>query len=199
MADEKIYPTLPSAPPVPEYPPNSNDYRMKEISTYKNEIQQCIDKYEGILKKKKTAFNVLHYINTGSNGIAGILGISSVTILAIGITGIGLPIVCVGLGAASTSLITSTVLKKLHTKIKKYEKILQASKSSYLTINDIISDALIDQRINSTEFKVIQKEYENWTKNLTNIKSKYRVRVQDVDMQNQLECLTREIRNLKQR
>lgn len=196
---EKIYPPLPSAPPIPQFPPNSNEYRIQEINKYKKEIKDDIDKYENILKSKKKAFNVLHYVNTASNGIGGVLAAGSVTVLALGITGIGLPIVGVGLGAASTSFITGTVLKKLVTKIKKYEKLLQNAKSSFLTINSVMSDCLIDENINPTEFKIILKEYENYSKNYANIKAKNRVNIPDIDMQTQLESMRKEIQRLKQK
>lgn len=196
---EKIYPPLPSAPPVPQFPPNSNAYRIQEINKYKQKIKDDIDKYENILKSKKRSFNVLHYVNTASNGIGGILAAGSVTVLALGITGIGLPIVGVGLGAAGTSFITGSVLKKLVTKIKKYEKLLQNANSSYITINGILSDALIDENINPTEFKIIQKEYQNYSKNYANIKAKHQVKIQDVETQTQLESMMKEIQRLKQR
>ena len=196
---EKIYPPLPSAPPLPNFPPNSNAYRIQEINKYKQKIKDDIDKYENILKSKKRSFNVLHYVNTSSNGIGGILSAGSVTVLALGITGIGLPIVGVGLGAAGTSFITGSVLKKLVTKIKKYEKLLQNANSSYITINGILSDALIDENINPTEFKIIQKEYQNYSKNYANIKAKHQVKIQDVETQTQLESMMKEIQRLKQR
>ena len=141
----------------------------------------------------------MHYVNTASNGIGGILAAGSVTVLALGITGIGLPIVGVGLGAAGTSFITGSVLKKLVTKIKKYEKLLQNANSSYITINGILSDALIDENINPTEFKIIQKEYQNYSKNYANIKAKHQVKIQDVETQTQLESMMKEIQRLKQR
>ena len=196
---EKIYPPLPSAPPLPNFPPNSNAYRIQEINKYKQKIKDDIDKYENILKSKKRSFNVLHYVNTASNGIGGILAAGSVTVLALGITGIGLPIVGVGLGAAGTSFITGSVLKKLVTKIKKYEKLLQNANSSYITINGILSDALIDENINPTEFKIIQKEYQNYSKNYANIKAKHQVKIQDVETQTQLESMMKETQRLKQR
>ena len=127
METEKLYPTLPSAPPLPQ----GNDYRMQEITKYRDTIQATIDKYENLLKKKKRAFNVLHYINSTSNGISGMLGATSIVILALGISGVGIPVVSVGLSAGVTSLITSGFLKKMVTKIKKYEKLLQNAKSSY--------------------------------------------------------------------
>ena len=58
MENEKsnIYPILaPSAPPVPEFPPNSNDFRTQEITKYRKEIAEHICKYESILKKKKSS------------------------------------------------------------------------------------------------------------------------------------------------
>ena len=197
---EKIYPTLPSAPPVPEYPPNSNDFRMIEINRYRNDIDQCISKYESILKSKKRLFNILHYTNTISSGLSGLTGASSVAILALGIgTGVGIPLVAIGLGTVATSLISSSIVKTLATKIKKYEKLLQSAKSSYLTISGILSTALIDEEINLTEFKVIQKEYELFSKNLSNIKSKHRVKFQDVSMQMQLQNIQEQIKQLKQK
>lgn len=198
---DKLYPNLPpinpTAPQLPMFPPNSNDYRMVEINKYLSEIQSNIEKYEKVLKKKKTAFNTLHYINTGSNGIGGILTAGSIAVLALGITGVGLPIVCVGLGAAGASLITGSVLKKLVTKIKKYEKLIQNGKSSYFTINGILSDALIDQNINPTEFKVIQKEYQNYLKNCQNIKSKHVVNLRETNLEMKLQSLENQLRKLR--
>jgi len=201
MENEKLYPNLPSAPPlpppIPQFPPNSNEYRMSEINKYLAEIQANTEKYEKIIKKKKTAFNVLHYINTSSNGIGGVLTAGSIAVLALGITGVGLPIVCVGLGAAGVSFITSSALKKLVTKIKKYEKLIQNGKSSYITINGILSDALIDQNINPTEFKVIQTEYQNYLKNLSNIKAKHVVNLKETNLESQMASLMSEVRRLK--
>ena len=197
---EKLYPPLPpTAPSIPQFPPNSNEYRLNEIRKWKQEINESLSKYENLLKTKKRAFNAIHYFNTASNGIGSILAAGSVAVLALSITGIGLPLVGMGLGFAGTSLITSAVLKKLVTKIKKYEKLIQSSKSSYLTINGIFSDALIDGNISPTEFKIIQKSYENWSKNFSNIKAKHSVKIQDVDMQTQLESIQKELQRLKQR
>ena len=196
---EKIYPPLPSAPPLPQYPPNSNDYRFNEIEKYKQEIKENISKYENILKTKKRAFKILHYFNISGNGIGSILGIGSVTVLTMGIPGVGLPIAGVGLGVAGAAFFTGSILKKLVTKIKKYEKLLQSAQSSYLTINDIISDSLIDGNISPTEFKIILKTFENWSKNSLNIKQKHAVKIQDMDMQTQLESLISEVKRLKQR
>ena len=195
---ENLYPPLPSAPPVPpQFPPNSNDYRMNEINKYLTEIQSNIEKYEKVLKKKKGIFNVLHYVNASSNGIGGILSIGGISVIALGITGIGLPIVSVDLGAAATSFVTGAALKKLVTKIKKYEKLIQNARSSYITINGILSDALIDQNINPTEFKVIQKEYQNYLKNLSNIKAKHVVNLKETNLEMKLQALENQVKKLR--
>ena len=46
MENEKanLYPTLPSAPPVPEFPPNANDFRTQEINKYRKQIEEDIFK-----------------------------------------------------------------------------------------------------------------------------------------------------------
>ena len=106
----------------------------------------------------------------------------------------GLPIVSVGLGAAATSFITGAVLKQLVTKIKKYEKLIQNARSSYVTINGIMSDALIDQNVNPTEFKVIQNEYQSYLKNLSNIKAKHVVNLKETNLEMKLQALENQLR-----
>jgi len=201
MENEKsnLYPILPSAPPVPEFPPNSNDFRTQEITKYRKEIEEDINKYEAILKKKKKFFNVCHYVNSTCNGIGVISSTGSITILALSMTGIGLPLVGVALGAGVTSLITNTFLKKLVTKIKKYEKLVQNAKSSYTTINCILSKALFDEDISIAEFKVISKEYENYSKNYHTIKSKFRTELstREADMKMELDAIKNHIKSLK--
>ena len=64
----------------------------------------------------------------------------SVAILALGITGVGITIISLRWFRFCGHFFNHwyCTLKKLVTKIKKYERLIQLSKSSYLTINGIM-------------------------------------------------------------
>ena len=200
---EKVYPDLPekpSAPPMEEayhIDRNPNEFRMKELEEKRKELSQKIDNYESVLKKTKTIFNVFHYANTGCSVISSSSATGSLVTLSTG-TGIvvGVPLAAVAVSAGFISFVSSVFEKKLMHKIKKYERLLQASKSSYSTVATKISEALLDENISNDEYKFIMEEFDKHVKTIRNIKSKLNS-IKETNYKHDFEAIKKQLKNLK--
>ena len=112
MADYKLYPNLPSAPPENPQVAYHLSVIQAKMQGLKNKEQMFKQKYE----KYNKILNQLMWLNACSSGISVATGISSVATFT---TFVGLP-VSMALGAASmTGAIASGIISTL---TKKYQK-----------------------------------------------------------------------------
>jgi len=128
-APPDIYPSLPEMP-------NSENFRLTEISRIEKEISAEGEHYRLVLKKYKKARKALHYSVVGLGAFKAVLSSGAV---ATSLTGVGIVVgVPVGgiaalSGAVSTGL--SVVNKKLECKVNEHSRIHSLAIAKHDSIN----------------------------------------------------------------
>ena len=157
---EKLYPKLPSAPPIED---QGQGYRLQKI----NEIQAFLEKEvetRGSLSKKyfrasriiDNVDTVLITISLGSG--AGGIGLLSTVIAAPAV----IAIEGVALFTGLLSIIGKYNVKKFTSKAEKHEKIKTIASTKLDTITSHVSKALSDNKVSDEEFKLILEELEKY-------------------------------------
>ena len=174
MTDYKLYPNIPSAPPLLAGLSGSENpqvaYHLSIIQAkmqgLKNKEQMFKEKYEKYTK----ILNRLTWLNTCSSGISVATEISSVATFA---TFIRLP-VSMALGAASmtgviASGILSTLTKTYQKKLKKVTKLIDIVTPALVVFERVISGALKNGVIDEEESNMIQTLHLETLNELTGI------------------------------
>ena len=151
-------------------------YRLSEIIRIENYFHQEINQRTSCSKKLSkyiTAFDYMDKILIVLITTSGGVSIISFTIV------VGAP---VGIASASFTLIfslTTGIIKKLlsitRNKKKKHDKILMLAKSKLISIETLVSQALIDMEISHKEFVTTLNErnkYKKMKENLKNVSEK---------------------------
>ena len=160
----KIHPTLdPTAPPSQEVNPQT--YRLAKISEIEAYFLDEIDTREKLAKKIKRLRIMTAALHTGLITTTAISGGISIAAIA---SGIGLP---VGMTLSATSLppsLATTITRKttsiFNSKEKKHDDIRLLAQSKLDSISGIISQAIQDENVSSTEFHKILQKTENYRK-----------------------------------
>ena len=134
-------------------------FRLSEIIRIENYFHQEINQRKSCSKKLSKYVTVIDYIDK----ILIVLSATSSRVSIISFTSIvGAP---VGIASASFTLIfslTTGIVKKLlnitRNKKKKHDKILMLAKSKLHSIENLISQAVIDMEISHEEFNAIIRE-----------------------------------------
>ena len=153
MADYKLYPNLPSAPP-------ENPQVAYHLSVIQAKMQGMKAKEQMFKKKHKKYTKILNrltWLNDCSSGISVATGISSVTTFA---TFDGLH-VSMALGAASMTGaiaigIISVLVKKYQKKLKKVTRLIDIVTPALVVFERVISGALKNGVIDEEDFNTLQ-------------------------------------------
>ena len=162
---------LPSAPPDIEtqlYPnlpetTNAENFRLTEISKIEKEISDEVEHYRIVLKKYKKVRKVIHYSVVSLGALTAVLssGAFATSLTGVGIV-IGAPVAAVAAlsGGASTGLSVNN--KKLERKVNKHSRIHAPAVSKHDSINSSVSQALDNNLVSDTEFKLITREMQKY-------------------------------------
>ena len=174
--ETKIY--LDLNPSAPQEPQSYRLQKLTEIETYLlNEIEVC----ERIAKKMKR-------FNTITGMVDTVLTTSTVTTGGISIaafaSGVGLS---VGIALSGTSLllflataITQKFFKMFTVKQEKHDAIKLLAQSKLDSITDIISQAMQDGDISSTEFHKVLQEVEKYRKLKADIRDHAKTKIKEI-------------------
>ena len=185
--------TVPNAPPLYPDLPDSDQFRLSEVTRTKRELEKESDRYLKTRRRYKVAHKVFMYTNTGLSIVSTATGAATVTTLA---TGIGIPIalpigvasIVSGLLSAASSLGQKITLKKL----QKHERLSAVAYTKLGSVNGIVSKALENERLEHGEYQLILKEMEDYKKKKSEIRGKSRVSVGEVVKKELLERGRRE-------
>ncbi|WP_375702762.1 hypothetical protein, partial [Bartonella sp. CL43QHWL] len=111
---------------------------------------------------------------------------------------IGLALGGVTIGSAIISSALGWEKKNILRKIEKHEKISQLAISKLNTINDLVSKALTDSHISTTEFSLILKEKEKYISMKNAIRKKQRETNSNVDVESLKKTFLEEGKKLAQ-
>ena len=162
---KEIYPQLPSD--------TGDNFRLKQCADWLSLLEGDLHDRENIYKKYKRARSYLLNLSTGSGTLSVALCGGG---LGTGLTGVGLP-VSVALGAvggvcALTSVVTASLAKIISKKVSKHEKTVSVCQAKINTVKDVVSKALMDNRVSHEEFVLIKKEYEKYHEMKRSIREK---------------------------
>ena len=148
---EKLYPTLPTAPPQEAYHLGIIESKQKELLKLEVRYKKKHKKYAKILDR-------LIWLNACSSGITVASGVSSVATLS---TFIGLPVSiplgAVSLTGAGISGVTTILTKKYQKKLSKVAQLIDTVTSALAVFEMSVSKALNDGRVDEREFSMLQE------------------------------------------
>jgi len=175
-SEEKLYPTLPSAPV--DQVQMFRRTTIKDIETFLN--KEIVDRSR-LEKKFKHCSSVTTYLNYGLTTTSVITGGGGIASVA---TGIGVP-VAIGLGAISLlSSLTSGIVYKLTAlysfKMQKHHDITVAAQTSLDAITVNISKALQDDVVNHDEFEHIVSAKQNYLAKKQELRSRNKKAVKEL-------------------
>ena len=162
MTTEKLYPTLPSAPPESDGDQiNSNLMRRDRINQIYNELKQYRDQRYKTYKKYSKAASILSNSTVVLNSLAVIESTAGV---ATSLTLVGTPvgIVLTGLGALAglTAAILTPITKHCDKKKSKHSKMYYILDTGISVLSKKVSAAVDNHEITQSEFKYLLEEYE---------------------------------------
>ena len=157
---------LPSAPPddsslYPQLP--QHDFRMQKANEISATLNAEVIHYRSVAKKYKRAKKTSNWVATGSGLISTACSTAS---LGSALTVVGIPaaIPLGGVGGlfalASSGLIIAS--KKLDSKIKKHQAIVNLALAKRDTVWRLHSKALADNNISDSEFQLIMTEFQQY-------------------------------------
>ena len=189
MTSYNIYPTVPSAPEVPQVA-----YHLSKIKDKQQELSKLEDRCKEKYKKYTKTLNCLVTLNACASGLSVASGISSVATLS---TFIGLPVSiplgAISLAGASLSGVTTELTKKYQKKLSKVTKLTDIVTSATAVFEMSLSKVLRNGKIDEEEFNVLQTLYFKTLNKLSNVDRKM-----GAENRNQLEkCLLEEINDIK--
>ena len=187
--EEKLYPTLPTAPPQEAYHLGIIESKQKELLKLEVRYKKKHKKYAKILDR-------LIWLNACSSGITIASGVSSVATLS---TFIGLPVSiplgAVSLAGAGISGITTVLTKKYQKKLSKVAQLIDTVTSALAVFEMSVSKALNDGRVDEREFSMLQELHLRVLNELSSLDRKM-----EAETRTQLQkSLLEEISNLKRK
>ena len=153
---KEIYPQLPLSD-------TGDGFRLKQCADWLSCLEKDLQDCEKVYKKYKRARSTLLNMSTGSGTLSVALCGGG---LGTGLTGVGLPVSValgvVGGACALTSVVTASLAKAVSRKVSKHEKTVSVCQAKINTIKDVVSKALMDNRISHEEFVLVKSEYEKY-------------------------------------
>ena len=149
-------------------------FRLNKIAEIDKQLADEALHYHYVAKKYKRAQTVAHGSAISLGTICALL---SSTALATSLTGIGIPVGVALAGVASLFGISSACLtvasKKLEAKVLKHEKIFALATTKRDTVSELVSKALVDNRVSEAEFRIILRELEKYFKLKESVRSDF--------------------------
>ena len=189
---KEIYPQLPS-----DNTHTGDNFRLKQCADWLSYLERDLQDCEKIYKKYKRARSTLFNVSSGSGTLSVALCGGG---LGTGLTGVGLPVsvslVVVGGVCALTSVVTASLAKAISKKVSKHEKTVSVCQAKINTIKDVVSKALMDNRVSHEEFVLLKSEFEKYYEMKRSIREKNRDQpppLQQVDVKKMEEDIRAEI------
>ena len=154
--ETQLYPNLPATT-------NAENFRLTEISKIEKEMSDEVEHYRIVLKKYKKVRKVIHYSMVSLGTLTAVLssGAFATSLTGVGIV-IGVPVAAVAALSGGTSTGLSVINKKLERKVNKNSRIHALAVSKHDSINSSVSQALDNNLVSDTEFKLITREMQKY-------------------------------------
>jgi hypothetical protein len=155
----KLYPSLPVE--------DGQNYRLQKITEIENKLIKERNDRESLYKKYKRVVNITDGVDTAflTGGIIlGSVGFAIPLLLPLEISAIVLGVLGGGL---------NLIRRKLNFKVKKHYEIKTLADSKINSIHNLISTALVDNKISEIEFKHILDESEKYYQMKSELHSKH--------------------------
>ena len=184
--ETKMYPDLNPAAPLEE----SQRYRLKKLTEIESYLLDEIEVRERIAKKMKRFNTITGILDTGL--ITSTVTAGRISIVAFA-SGMGLP---VGIALGGTSLILSlaTIITQKSFKTftvnqEKHNSIKLLAQSKLDSMANIISQAMQDGDISSTEFHKVLQEVEKYRKLKPDIRNQAKAKIKQITEEQREELL----------
>ena len=162
---DTLYPEIPQ--------PSGENFRLHKVNMVLSQLGSELKHYEHVRKKYSRVRSFFHStaITTGTMG--GLLTASGIgtSLTGPGIV-VGVPLSAVGGVLGLVSAGCGIVTKRLTKTISKHEKTIQLIISKENSINDLVSKALRDNKIDEKEFELIMTELTKYEKLKSSIRRK---------------------------
>ena len=163
---------------------NPQNFRLSEISRYRDSLQQDLQRYEKKYLRKKKVLDALNAISIGSSSLGTLAGGSAVGTLIGGVTApVAIPLGAIALGFGAVSTIFNFVQKERTKGLEICFEKLAVIKASLHSVNLAISKALQDETITDDEFNSIVQEYQNYQQKMHLFGSKKQSKNEDLILQ----------------
>ena len=143
----------------PQVSDQPNSFRLNKINDILTTLNNEVEHYQLVAKKYKRAKTFVHYTAVGSGAVSGVLSACSIGALftVVG-SAASIPLAAASalFGAGASSL--AVFGKKFEAKIEKNREITTLAAAKQETVNRLVSKALIDQKIDDSEFQIILDE-----------------------------------------
>lgn len=173
----KKEPTAPQLyPDISTEPSDSGvQFRLKQISEIRDFLENEVQTRDKLRRKYKSVWNVFYGAAQFSGAVAVASGSGAVGTLA---TGVG-AVVSIPLGGIAIlgGLVSGTCValgKATMKKVEKHESVKRTAESSLNTINDLVSNALMDGTVSNEDFHHILRELGNYKGHKAGIKHRTR-------------------------
>ena len=142
---------------------SAEDFRLKKINDLLKELSDEAEHYRQVAKKYKRTHSIVHRSAVGLGSLS--VGLSSGA-LATALTGFGILASPALAGVATLCGLSSVgftfASKRLERKVTKHEKIYTLALAKRNSVNELVSQALVDKQISDVEFRIITREVEKY-------------------------------------
>ena len=145
--------------------------RLKEVDRIRAKLEVDIEERKHLSKRYKKFYNLLHGGAIGSTSInATIAGVSLGFITNPATL---LPLVIVGASLGAVGILTGLWSKLIAKRLTKHEKLFLIANNTLNKINQILSKAVKDGKIDDEEFEIMVNEYQQYLQACSNIKDAF--------------------------
>jgi len=161
MSAQNVLP--PSAPPEQIYADLPSDFRLRKINEISPTLRGEVDHYRAVAKKYKRTKKFVNYSAGGTSVLSAVFSSAS---FGSAISVIGLPAsiplggVAGGFALVSSGLIVAS--KKLDSKIKKHQEIVTLALAKRVTVDRLLSNAMINNSVSDDGFQNIMAEFSQY-------------------------------------
>ena len=168
---EKIYPSLPSAPKEEE--DEAQVYRLRKIEEVEKFLRDEIRVREKLSKLNKRRATALAISDGSVISMITILEIGSIVCISSGVgSAIGIALAGTGVLLGLGVVVFHKTEKILNSKASKHEQIKLLARTKLDCISSLVSKAIEDTRISHEKYQFILKEVEHYRKVKQEIRSK---------------------------
>ena len=170
-APPRIYPDVDELERIKRKQNGGSKVRFNEINRITDRLELDTKIRRKYSKRYKKIYNAFHGISIASGSLATTL--SGVTIGLMSNPAVVLPLAITNVSLGAIGAATGIWSKSFIKRVEKHQKLFLLANKTLITINEILSESLLDNHVDDCEFKKVNTMYQNYLWDCKGIKDSF--------------------------